>query len=529
MTNASLQTTKLISASEAAELVPSRATVLVDGSGGGVNEPDLLLRAVEQRYLATGEPGALTVFHPSGMGDGHGGGIDRFAHRGMVRRVIGGHWGWSTQLQRIAYEEQLEAYCLPQGVMSHLLRVTAAGGPGVISHIGLGTFVDPRLDGGRLNASARDELVQLIELGGREWLLYPTLRFDVALIRGSRADEHGNLDMDDEGLLAETLSAAQATKNSDGIVIAQVKETVSVGELDPRRVRVPGVLVDAVVVHPEQRLSFETEADPTLTGAQRVAGADFPRLPLTARKAIARRAALELRPGDVVNLGFGMPDGVASVLAEEGEAGRVTFTLEQGHIGGVPATGADFGMARNQTAMVDAGHQFDWYDGGGLDIAVLSFAQVDAAGNVNVSKFGGRSPGVGGFINISQGARRVVFIGTFTAGRQQLELDGGVRIINDGGARKLVGEVEQISFSAEYARRWNRPVTYVTERAVFELGGDGLVLTEIAPGVNLERDVLGQMDFVPQVSPRLRDMDARLFADAPMGLRLGAAAVEALA
>jgi propionate CoA-transferase len=512
--------TKILAPDEAAELIATGATVLVDGSGGGVNEPDLLLAAVEQRFLTLGQPAGLTVVHPSGMGDGQGGGIDRFAHAGMVRRVIGGHWGWSPGLQRLAYDERLEAYCLPQGVMSHLMRATAAGAPGVISHIGLGTFVDPRLEGGRLNTSARDSLVELIELRGREWLFYAAIGYDVALIRASRADAEGNLVMDDEGLFAETLSAAQATKNSGGIVIAQVKETVDAGALDPRRVKVPGVLVDAIVVHPRQRLSFATGTDPTLTGARRLTGADFPSLPMSVRKVIARRAAAELCAGDIVNLGFGMPDGVASVLAEAGEADSVTFTLEQGHIGGIPATGTDFGMARNQTAVIDAGYQFDWYDGGGLDVAVLSFAQIDAAGNVNVSKFGGRMPGVGGFINISQGARRVVFIGTFTAGRQQLEFDGAVRIVNDGAHPKFVAQVEQVSFSAEYARRAGQPVTYVTERAVFELADDGLMLVELAPGVDLERDVLGRMGFAPLISPQLRVIDREIFQAESFGLRL---------
>jgi propionate CoA-transferase len=510
-----------MTAEQAVALVASGATVLVDGSGGGVNEPDLLLRALEQRFLATGEPADLTVVHPSGIGDGRGGGIDRFAHEGMVRRVIGGHWGWSPRLQQMARDELVEAYCLPQGVMSHLLRAIASGGPGVISQVGLGTFVDPRLDGGRLNARATEPLVELVELRGREWLLYPTLPIDVAIIRASRADQHGDLVMDQEGLYAETLSAAQAARNSGGMVLAQVKELVDSESLDPRRVKVPGVVVDAVVVHPQQRLSVATDSDATLTGERRTQADGFAPLELTVRKVIARRAAAELRAGDVVNLGFGMPDGVASVLAEEGVADRVTFTLEQGHIGGVPATGTDFGMARNQDAMIDAGYQFDWYDGGGLDVAVLSFAEVDVHGNVNVSKFGGRSPGIGGFVNISQGARRVVFVGTFTAGKDQhLRLDEGLTIQRDGTSRKFVASVEQISFSAAYARRRHQPVTYVTERAVFELAEDGLVLTEVAPGIDLERDVLARMDFVPRVSEDLREMDGRLFEAAAIGLTL---------
>jgi propionate CoA-transferase len=510
-----------MSAGAAAKLVEDGATVLVDGSGGGVNEPDGVLEALEARFLDERHPTALTVVHPSGMGDGQGSGIDRFAHAGMVRRAIGGHWNWCPGMQRLAMSDAIEAYCLPQGVMSHLFRAIAGHAPGVITHIGLGTFVDPRIDGGRLNASAKDPLVELMTLRDREYLFYPSFGIDVAVIRGTTADALGNITMEEEGLYAETLSAAQAARNSGGIVIAQVRRIVESGTLDPRNVKVPGVLVDAIVVHPEQRLSFSTAQDLTLCGAQRIGASAVPPLPLNERKVIARRAASALRRGDVANLGYGMPDGVATVLAEEHLADAVTFTLEQGHIGGVPATGADFGLARNQFAMIDAGYQFDWYDGGGLDVAILSFAQVDPQGNVNVSKFGGRIAGIGGFVNISQGAKRVVFVGTLRAGTQRFRFgDGAIVVEHEARAAKFVPVVEQISFSGEYARRWNVPVTYVTERAVFELQPEGLVLTEIAQGLDLERDVLQQMDFRPGVAANLGTMDERLFRAAPMGLQL---------
>lgn len=517
------EVSKVVSAADAVRRIKDGATVLVDGSGGGVNEPGAVLAALEARFLRDRHPAALTLVHPSGMGDGQGGGMDRLAHEGMVKRVIGGHWNWCRNMQRMATSEQIEAYCLPQGVLSHLLRSIAGHKPGVISEVGLGTFVDPRRDGGRLNARARDALVELIELKGREYLFYPSFPIDVAIIRGTAADEDGNLTMDDEGLFAETLSAAQAARNSGGIVIAQARDIVARDSLDPRRVKVPGVLVDAVVHLPAQRLSFATQHDATLVGAARTAAADVPALALSERKVIARRATIELKRGDIVNLGFGMPDGVASVLAEEGRSDAVTLTVEQGHIGGVPVGGTDFGLARNQAAMLDAGYQFDWYDGGGLDITILSFAQVDRHGNVNVSRFGDRIAGVGGFVNISQGARRVVFVGTMRAGKQQLRFgDGALRIGQEAPSAKFVRAVDQISFSGEYAARWGKPVLYVTERAVFELGPEGLVLTEVAAGIDLERDVLGQMEFRPIVSPRLRTMQARLFSPAAMGLELSA-------
>jgi propionate CoA-transferase len=511
---------RICEAAEAARLVPDGATVLVDGSGGGVNEPAAVLAGIEERFLSEQHPRGLTLVHVSGMGDGKGGGIDRFSHVGMVRRVIGGHWGWTQRMQQLAFEDKIEAYCLPQGTLSHLLRDIAAGRPGVVSAVGLGTFVDPRHGGGRLNAAAVDDVVQLIELAGKEWIFTPAFPIDVAVIRGTCADTNGNLTMDGEGLFAETLSAAQAARNSGGVVIAQVRHVVAAGTLDPRRVRVPGVLIDALVIDPEQRLSSATPDDPFLTGELRAPVTTHAQMPLSVRKVIARRAALELRRGDVINLGYGMPDGVAAVLAEEALDSQVTFTVEQGHVGGIPVGGSDFGMCVNPDATLDAGHQFDWYDGGGLDIAVLSFAQLDATGNVNVGRFGGRTPGVGGFINISQGAKRLVFVGTLVAGGTYV-VGGEVPLtVPDGGGTKLVKEVEQISFSAQRALDTGQPVSYVTERAVFELTSDGVVLTELAPGLDLDRDVLAHMEFVPTISRHVKQIDPRIYRSERMNLTL---------
>lgn len=512
---------RLCTPAEAAALVKDGSTVLVDGSGGGVNEPTAVLRALEERYLSEGDPKDLTVVHVSGMGDGHGGGIDRFAHRGMVRRVIGGHWGWTPGMQQMARDNLIEGYCLPQGTLSHLLRDIAAGRPGSLSAVGLGTFIDPRLGGGRLNTAAAAEVVRLVELDGRTWLFTPAFPIDVAVIRGTEADADGNITMDGEGLLAETLSAAQAARNSGGIVIAQVRHLVAAGSLDPRRVRVPAVLVDALVVDAGQRLSFATADDPFLTGARRKPATAPESMALSVRKVIARRAAMALRRGDVINLGFGMPDGVGAILAEEGRAHEVTFTVEQGHIGGVPAGGSDFGLCVNPQASLDAGHQFDWYDGGGLDVAVLSFAQVDAAGNVNVSRFGDHITGVGGFIDIAQGAKRLVFVGTLTAGGRYRIGDGPPIAIIEEGQPKFVAEVDQISFSAARAREVGQPVIYVTERAVFRLGTDGPELVEVAAGLQVERDVVEHMGFKPPAGTDLAQIDPRCFQPGLMGLVLG--------
>ncbi|HEU4808638.1 MAG TPA: CoA-transferase [Homoserinimonas sp.] len=514
---------RFCSAEDAASLIDNGSTVIVDGSGGGVNEPNAVLEALEARFLATATPADLCVVHVSGMGSGNGDGIDRFAHEGMVKRVIGGHWGWAQRMQELAADNLIEAYCLPQGTISHLLRVAAAHGPGVISHIGLNTFVDPRIDGGRLNSAAVDDIVPLVTLSGKDWIFTPVFPLDVAIIRGTTADDRGNITMEGEGLLAETLAAAQAVKNNGGIVIAQVRGRVAAGELVADQVRIPGVLVDAVVVDPAQRLSAATHRDPYLEGRKRLGEVAIDPMEFGVRKVIARRAARELTKGDIVNLGFGMPDGVAAVLAENGTESEVTFTVEQGHIGGIPAGGSDFGLARNADASVTADQQFDWYDGGGVDTAVLSFAEVDARGNVNVGRFGRRVPGVGGFINISQGSKKVVFVGTFVAGGSY-ELDGAGSIaVPEAGKPKFVDRVEQISFSGERATTVGQPVVYISERAVFELGADGPVLIEIAPGLDLNRDVLAHMDFRPRISADLKVMDSTLFHRAERALETAAA------
>jgi len=518
-----------MSAEEAAALVPDQVTLLVDGSGGGVNEPGAVLAAIEDRFLRTSTPRGLTVLHVSGMGSGNGDGIDHLAYEGLTTRVIGGHWAWSRRMQELAADERIQAYCLPQGTLSHLLREIAGGRPGPVSAVGLGTFVDPRLDGGRLNRAAVEPVNELVDLGGRIYIHTPAFPIHVAVIRGTTADEHGNLTMEGEGLLAETLAAAQAAKASGGIVIAQVRNRVPYGAIEADRVRVPGILVDAIVVDPTQRLSAATDRDPVLESRLRSPEVEIPPIPFTVRKVIARRAAQEVRAGEVVNLGFGMPDGVAAVLAEAGVADEVLFTVEQGHVGGVPAGGTDFGLARNAESSIDAGAQFDWYDGGGLDLAVLSFAEVDRHGNVNVSRFGRRVAGIGGFVNISQGARRVVFVGTFDAGTTStLDGRGGIAV-GGGGVQKFVDAVQQISFSGPLAAEAGKPVLYVSERAVFELGPGGLTLVEIAPGLDVERDVVARMGFRPAISPDLAEMDPALFADAVLPLVLTPAGLEEIA
>jgi len=409
-------------------------------------------------------------------------------------------------------DNQIESYNFPQGVLSQMYSAVAARKPGVFSKVGLHTYVDPRIEGGRMNEVTTEDLVRVFEIDGEEWLFWPRFHIDVALIRGTTADLKGNITFEEEPVLLEAISIAQAAKACGGIVIAQVKYLAQEGTLDPKQVRVPGVVVDHVVVDPEQKQTVLTPYEPAFSGRVRIPLEGLEPLPLDVRKVVARRAARELFPGAVVNLGFGIPDGVASVAAEEGLIDQLTFTVEQGIVGGRPAGGVIFGVAYNPEAIIEEDAQFNFYDGGGIDVAFLGMAQVDRAGNVNVSKVANRLMGCGGFINITQNAKRAVFCGTFTAKGLRCRVDGGrLHIEQEGAIRKLVGQVDQITFSGAYARSMSQPVLYVTERAVFELSAEGIVLVEIAPGVDLERDVLGQMEFVPRVADPLVAMDADIF------------------
>jgi len=515
-----LSRSKVMPAEKAAGLIKDNDTVWIISSGGGIGEPSRILSAIENRFLQTGHPRDLTVCHSSGIGDKRGGGSDHFAHEGMVKRVIGSHWTWAPKLSKMVEENRVEGYVLPQGVMVHLLRAIAGKKPGVITHVGLGTFIDPEYEGGRLNSRSQASLVEKIQLAGSEWLFYKSFPLNVVVIRGTTADEDGNITMEHEGVYMEALPAAQAAKNSGGIVIAQVKRLAVRRTLDPRMIKVPGILVDAIVVDPNQMQSMEIIYDPAYSGELKVPSDLFTPMSFNIRKIVARRAAMELFPGAIVNLGFGMSDGVASIAAEENIIDQVTFTVEQGVIGGMPALGVNFGLSSNPVAIVEHHSQFDWYDGGGLDLAFLAFAQLDRFGNINVSRFGNRIVGVGGFINISQNAKKVVFCGSFsTSGLEIAAKDGKLTIIKEGKYHKLRNQVEQISFSAKYACKKGQEVIYVTERAVFKLSPDGVILTEIAPGVDLEKDVLSQMEFKPILSPELKLMDSRIFRESIMGLR----------
>jgi propionate CoA-transferase len=495
---------KIVTAEEAVRLIRDGATVATGGFVG-IGFAEAIAVQIERHFLECGRPRDLTLMYAAGQGDGKESGLNHLGHKGLVGRVIGGHWGLCPKLQQLAIDNEIEAYNLPQGVISHLFRDIAAGKPGTITRVGTDTFVDPRHGGGKINARTTEDIVETVTLGGAEYLFYKARPVDVAILRGTTADPDGNITMEKEALVLEALAIATAARNSGGVVIVQVERIAEPGSLNPRLVRIPGVLVDCVVVAPPEQhwQTFGTAYSPAFSGEIRVPMRAIAPMDMGPRKIIARRAAFELRPNSVVNLGIGMPEGIANVANEERILDYLTLTTEPGTIGGMPAGGLNFGAASNIQALIDQPAQFDFYDGGGLDVAFLGMAQADAEGSVNVSKFGRRVAGAGGFINISQNAKKVVFLGTFEA----------------RGAPKFVERVEHRTFSGPLAVRRDQPVLYITDRCVFQLRPDGLELTEVAPTVDVERDILAQMAFRPIIPRDPAPMDPRIFQPGPMQFR----------
>jgi propionate CoA-transferase len=501
-----------ITADEAAQLIEDGDAILISGSGGGHAVPEALLAAVERRFLAEGRPRGLTSVSVVGVGDRAALGATHLAHEGLLRRAITSALVDSPGLVRLAAENKIDAYTLPQGVLSQLMRDMAAGRPGLITKTGLNTFVDPRHQGARQSPRTPADFVEVIELEGEEWLLFKPVPVSVAFLRGTTADEDGNVTMEEEAVLGEMLAMAQATRRAGGIVVVQVKRMARSGTLHGKDVRIPGILVDFVVVDREQSQTYATYYDPSYSGELRIPNDDIRALPFGPRKVIVRRGAMELFPGAICNLGAGVSTGISTVAAEEGLLDAAILTNEQGIIGGAPISGRDSGGGQNFAAMIEQPAQFDFYDGGGLDLAFLSFAEVDAEGNVNVSRFGDRIIGVGGFINISQNAKVVVFGGTLTAGDLDIAWENGKTIVRrEGRHKKFVPKLEQVCYNARMGRDRGQTALFVTERAVFRVGANGLELVEIAPGLDVERDVIANMGFVPAVARDLKTMDARIF------------------
>ena len=511
---------KIIPASDAVALIQNGDTVAVAGYGtNGV--PEKLLAALQQRFTSTGQPLDLTLMFAGGIGDGGDRGLNRLGYEGLLKRVIGGHFGLIPKIEKLAADNKIAAYNFPEGVMVHLYRNIAGGKAGVLSRVGLETFVDPRLEGAKVNEAAEEDLVELLTLNGEEILYFTGKPINVALVRGTTADPEGNISLEKESLRLENLSLAMAARNSGGVVICQVERVAQVNSIDARHVRIPGMIVDCVVVaEPEYHMqNFDYQYNPALSGEIRVPLESVPPLPLDEKKIVLRRAAMELTTEAVVNLGLGMASGVGSIANEEKISDRILLTADPGVYGGVPLGGYGFGASVNYVASIDHATQFDFIDGGGIDIAFLGFAEADSVGNVNASRFAGRVSGCGGFINISQNSKRLVFVGTFTSGGLKIEIaNGEISIVEEGRHRKFVEEVGQITFSGERAGRDGRRVTYVTERCVFTLTPSGLELVEVAPGIDIDRDILSLLPFEPVVR-NVRAMDKAIFKEEPIGLR----------
>lgn len=515
-----------ISGTEAATMIKDGSTVLPVGMTL-VSSAETILKAIEQRFLDTGSPNNLTVVHSCGQSDKDRG-IQHFAHEKMLSRIIGGHWGLQPKMMELIASNKVLAYCFPQGQFAQLFRSMAGGEPGKITKVGLGTFIDPRIDGGKMNEVTRDapDLVDVVEIDGEEYMRYKPIPIDYCIIRGTYVDELGNLTTDEEAMSLELWGAVMACKKYGGKVIAQAKYLVKSGTLHCKRVVIPGVFIDAVVICPnpeeDHRQTHSFAFDPAYCGDIKRPSTSSDTLPLTLRKLIGRRALCELKNDDILNVGTGTPnDVIGPILSEERVENDVTITVESGVYGGIPMGGVDFGIAKNNFALVRHDDQFDYYNGVGVDVTFMGAGEVDAAGNVNATRLGPKPTGAGGFIDITTNAQHVVFCSSFTGGGLDCSFeDGKLHINREGRITKFVNTLKQLSYNGKNAVAKHQKMHYVTERAVFELRPEGLTLIEIAPGADLQKDILDRMEFVPVISPDLKEMDKALFcSNGPFGLK----------
>ncbi|RKN83444.1 acyl CoA:acetate/3-ketoacid CoA transferase [Ulvibacterium marinum] len=500
---------KIIDANSAVQKIRDGDSLAIGGAGAGHAVPDRLLQCLGERYALEGHPKKLTTIHPCGIGDNDKRGLNHLAQEGLIDTDFGGFWGNAPKMCRLAKEHKIKGYNLPQGVLSHLMRASASKKPGIITKVGLHTFVDPRVEGGKINDITTQDWVRVMQIDGEEYLFYKSFKIDVAFIRGTSIDSEGNITMEEEVGSFSMLSIAQAARTNGGIVIAQVRN-IERGHSDPGHVKVPGNLIDFVVHEPEQEMTFLSKFDAALVKRNVEYTSDELQLH-GPKRVIIRRAALELKKRSFVNLGYGMSDGVPIVAEQEKIVNDISFMIEQGASGGIPTTGLNFGAMYNPSSIVDDGYQFDFFQGGGLDIAFLGFAQIDKHGNVNSSRFGNVLTGCGGFIDISQNAKKVVLTGTFAVKSNQEVTENGIVITRPGKFKKFVDQVEQITFSGDYARENGQEILYVTERAVFKMSEKGLELIEIAPGVDLQKDILDMMEFEPIISKNLKTIDNSVY------------------
>ena len=512
---------KVIPAEQIGKLIRDGDVVIGDGITFGM--PEELFIAVEKHFLETGHPRDLTVIAPGGTGNARGRGFDHLAHEGLVRKYSTSYLTLTRKIGKMIFNEEIEGYLVSVGASAQLLREIAGGRPGLITHVGLKTFLDPRLEGGRLNSisNSNDFVPEVITLAGKEWLFYKSFHIDIALLCGTTADEKGNITMEKEAGFANPITMAMATRKCGGKVIVQVERLAAYGTLKPKDVKIPGILVDAVVVaKPENHWqTWNVQYDPARSGETRAPEVSVAPAALGPDKVIGRRGAMELKRGMVINIGAGLSEFVPSVAWEEGIQRYITFVIEAGMVGGIPGYGLNFNTATNPDAIIDHAYMIDFFDGGGCDATFLGFAQVDGNCDINVSKLKNRITGIGGFLNVAVTSKKRFHCGTFMAGEQDIKVDKGrLKIVEDGRTAKFVNKVNQISSSGSYAVEIKQPVTIITERAVFECTKEGLVLKEVAPGVDINRDIISRMEFAPVISPDLKEMPEEIFLEEKMGL-----------